>query len=88
LEVTDAQLCPEPGTEVLQDDESSPCGMGGNQEQVVERGKLTYPGAATFWVQAECFPLWSLALDRSYVHALYLVRGLDAKSYLQAMRDR
>jgi hypothetical protein len=28
--------------------------------RVIEHGLLSYPGEATFWVQAENFPLWLL----------------------------
>jgi hypothetical protein len=49
---------------------------------------LKYPGVATFWIQSESFPTWLLVLDRSFVQALHLVGGSDAKTYLQAMRDQ
>ena len=56
--------------------------------RVVERGMLKYPGAATFWIQAEHFPTWLLALDKSIVQTIHLMGSPDAKSYLQAMRSR
>jgi hypothetical protein len=54
--------------------------------RVIEHGLLSYPGEANFWIQAENFPLWLLALDRSFVRTIYLMGGSNAKSFLQEMR--
>jgi hypothetical protein len=59
-----------------------------NRPRVVKRGMLQYPGVGTFWIQAESFPLWLLALDRSFVRAIHLMGGTDTKSFLQAMLAR
>jgi hypothetical protein len=84
---------PEPGkssapAEVLEESSSTADVESGKRPRVIERGMLKCPGIATFWIQAESFPLWLLALDRSFVQAIHLIGGSDAKSYLQEMRSR
>jgi hypothetical protein len=54
----------------------------------MEKGLLKHLGAATFWVQAEGFPLWLLALDHSFVKQVHLVGGTDAGSYLGLLREQ
>ena len=60
----------------------------GKRPRVIEHGLISYPGQATFWVQAEHFPLWLLALDRSVVRTIHLMGGSNANSFLQEMRSR
>jgi hypothetical protein len=84
---------PEPGkssvtTEVSEETPSTADIESGKRPRVIERGMLKCPGMATFWIQAESFPLWLLALGRSFVRAIHLIGGSDAKSYLQEMRSR
>ena len=55
---------------------------------MIERGVLQSLGLSTFWVQAETFPLWLLALDRSFVRQVHLLGAVDASSYLSLMKTR
>jgi hypothetical protein len=84
---------PEPGkssvtAEVSEESLSIADIESGKRPRVIERGMLKCPGLATFWIQAESFPLWLLALDRSFVRAIHLIGSSNAKSYLQEMGSR
>ena len=76
-------------TEAWQPLASSPAArIEGKRPRVVEHGMLKCPGVATFWIQAEAFPIWLLALDRSFVHTIHLMGGADAKSFISSMKAR